>query len=113
MGKIKECTQALIEAVQDSSEYKEYHEMLDSITSQPELYSRVNEYRRKNFMIQIDGGDNVQGRIADLQMEFAEILANAQVQKFINADIKLGKRMRKISDKVLEGAGMDISFLDE
>lgn len=108
---VKECTQALVAAIQASEEYVDYHEKLSALKQDEKLYARVNEFRRKNMILHMNEDDNFHGNFADLQMEFADILSNVQVRNFLSADRKLGKLMRKTSNKVLEAGNMDIDFL--
>lgn len=113
MGKIDECTEALIEAIHESDEYRDYHAQLYELEQNPELYGRMNAYRRKNLVVQIHSENNFHGNFADLQMEFADVLANLQVRNFLSAERKFAKMLRIAADRVMEGAGMDIDFLDE
>lgn len=113
MGRIDECIDALIEAIHESDEYRDYHAQLYELEQNPELYARVNAYRRKNLMVQMNSENNLHGNFADLQMEFADVLANLQVRNFLSAERKFGKILRGASNKVMESADMDIDFLDE
>ena len=112
MNQIDECIEALKTAIQESEEYKEYHVQLEEIKKDPEVYQRMGGFLRKNLVMQLQEGEN-SIEYADLQMEFADILANPQVRDYLRADRRLGKLMRKVSSKVMKSAGMDIHFLDE
>lgn len=113
LSKIDECTKALVEAIRESDEYSDYHAQLYELEQNPALYNRMNAFRRKNLMLQINTDDNFHGNFADLQMEFADILANPQVRNFLTAERKFGKILRRATNKIMESGDMDIDFLDE
>ena len=45
-------TRQLCEAIRNSDEFKRYHDCLDRIKQDEELYNQVNVLRRNNFMVQ-------------------------------------------------------------
>lgn len=58
MNEIGRCTQALTEAVRNSSEYKRYQRIRAEVLEHPDVAKRLHEFRMKNYLIQ-NSQDNI------------------------------------------------------
>lgn len=102
----------LASAIADSGEYKEYISLLKNIQTEPDLYARFNEYRKKSFEIQVSSDVDAVNQLENLRGEFSELLANSKVSRVLSAEQVFCKMMRQINAKIMESIDeMDVSFL--
>ena len=67
----------LISALKGTSEYNQYHNLLEHIKSQPELYNRISEYRRRSLAMQMSDSENFIHENNKLQKEYYDLQNNA------------------------------------
>lgn len=94
-----------------SDEYRKYDECRQRLKENEELYQKVNEYREKNFQLQLNGeAENTHsgGKLAD---KYEEILDIHIVIEYLNAELMLCRRLQDISEVLLSGVDLDLDFL--
>jgi len=112
MTEIMEKAEALQNAIRESTEYTEYINMQGALQKEPDLYERLNEYRRRSFEIQLSDDVDAHTKLEKLHGEFSDFLADGKVSRFIRAEQAFCKLMRQVNEKILGGIQeMDISFL--
>lgn len=112
MINVMEKAESLAVAIGESAEYTEYIVLLKKVQEEPELYSRLNEYRRRCFDIQMSSDVDATQQLEHLQMEFSELLSNGKISRVLNAEQVFCKMMRQINEKIMGSIEeMDISFL--
>lgn len=85
-------------AVRKSAEYCEYVMQLDKIKRQPELYGKVNEFRRKNFLFQNEGEtENLLERMDELDREYESLREIPLVADFLAAEISFCRMMQEVT----------------
>lgn len=112
MKTVIEQTEVLVESIQESDEYSEYKRLLKTVMQDENLYEKVNEFRRRNFVVQVEKSSDVLEEIDKLQKEYADLLNNLLIKEFLAAEQIMCKMMRQINNRVLESLEMDISFLE-
>lgn len=106
-------TDSLIEAIQESNEYSQYQLLRDKVMQDKGLYDRLNEFRRRNFMLQVnDNADALDGS-AGIFAEFADVLGRTEVKEFLSAEQRYVKMIRQMNRKIDESLNMNIDFLEE
>lgn len=112
MINVMEKAEALSAAIEESAEYREYIALLKKLQKEPELYSRLNEYRRRSFEIQMSSDVDAIQQLENLQMEFAELLTDGKISRLLSAEQVFCKMMRQINEKIMGSIEeMDVSFL--
>lgn len=112
MVNVMEKAQALASAIEESTEYTEYIGLLKKVQTEPEVYARLNEYRRKSFEIQVSSDVDSTQQLENLQIEFSELLADGKISRLLSAEQVFCKMMRQINEKIMGSIEeMDISFL--
>lgn len=112
MGRVEEQTSQLIEAIRQSREYMQYQSSYDQIEEDEELKKQLNQFRRRQFQIQLLEGDPVSSAQA-LEEEFKEMLARPLVKNFLLAEQHYCKMVRNMNDQLAESLDFDINFLEE
>lgn len=113
MRKVADSTQDLIQAIQASNEYREFHSLYSEIEKNPVLLKRVNEYRKRRFEIQVSNTQdytNLQNKLRD---EFKDIHSNELTLKFLIAERHFSNMMKQINHTILDSVNLDIGFLGE
>ena len=103
----------LLAALKESVEYKRYKEPLEEVKKDPELLNRMHEYQRSRFQIHVEPDDRIAEEDRTLRLKYSELLANPLVDAHLKAEKKYCKLVRRIEDSFSEGAGIDVSFLEE
>jgi cell fate (sporulation/competence/biofilm development) regulator YlbF (YheA/YmcA/DUF963 family) len=97
----------LSETIAASETYKNYAMQRDILRKQPELYEKVNEYRRRNFALQNeDDSDNLYEKMEAFERELEKFRENPLVDDFLRAELAFCRMMQSLSDVIME----DIDF---
>ena len=112
MEDIYQKADALVMAIRESNEYKDYHKYLALIKQNEELYNHVNEFRKRHFAIQ--NNESVRMGYAEYE-ELAELSRelrkNDLVSAFLDAEIGLGRLVQEVHQKLMTGIEFDGDFL--
>lgn len=112
MINVMEKAKELSSAITESAEYREYITLLKKIQEEADLYSRLNEYRKRSFYIQISNDTDAIRHLEELQVEFSELLSDGKISRFLSAEQAFCKMMRQINARIMGSIEeMDISFL--
>ncbi len=109
---IEEKTDALMSAIQETETYERYQLAMHKLQSNWELYSRFNEFRKKNMELEIERGDQYYNNAASLYNEYNELLMDRCVSEFLTAEQSMCIMVKKIYDRLSETVQMDISYLE-
>ena len=95
---IEEATKKFAAYIQESDIYKEYLYQREKIKKQPELYDKVNEYRQKNFDLQIKSdSDELMDIMEAFEQEYAKFRENPMVEDFLRAEVAFCRMMQGIN----------------
>ena len=106
MNNVMKKTDELIDAIQSSNEYLQYQMLQKTISKNTDLYNRLNDYRRRNFEIQMQGHDNAEDEIQNLANEYADI------KDFLVAEQRYIKMLRRMNKKIDNQIHVNIEFLE-
>lgn len=93
-----------IRGIKGSEEFREYKAGLERIQEEPDLYDKVNEFRKKNYMLQNaeDSEDYIE-RLEELDREFEDVRAIPMVDDFLAAELGFCRMMQEINPIGLGG----------
>lgn len=111
MNDVEYQTKNLVSAIKGNNVYHQYQRLLKKLQQQPEVYEKMNEFRRRSFELQCREGDSPLEEINNLQVEYKEILSNTVVEEFLVAEQRLCGMIRNINTSVAEAVDLDIDFL--
>ena len=113
MKKVAQATQELIQSIQDSEHYSNYHRLYDELQKNPILLKRVNEYRKRRFEIQVSNDQDFTNMQDELAKEFKDIHSNELALEFLIAERHFSNMMKQVNHTILDSVNMDIGFLGE
>ena len=98
---------------EDSLEIGILHIKAKDSRNNNELYTNMNEYRKRSFMLQMADGDTYLDDIARLRDEFEYVVNNSLVSEFLIAEQRLNKMTRQINSSVIDCINLDVDFLGD
>lgn len=113
MKKVVTATNELIEVIQASEVYKNYHALYEEIEKSPKLLKRVNEYRKKRFDIHLSNTQDYTRMHDDLLKEFHDIHSTELTLEFLIAERHFSNMMKQVNHAILDSVNMDIGFLGD
>lgn len=105
-------TDNLVEAIHASNEYTQYQMLQNAISKDTDIYARLNEFRRRNFEIQMNNTENSIDESANLRREYADVLNRGEVKDFLSAEQRYIKMLRKMYHKIEAELHVNINFLE-
>ena len=109
MTDLSDLTFNVINILKETEEYKEYRDSLNAIRGNPELYTRVNEMREKNFELHQSDCDSeeLMDLMDALTNEYEDVITNEAVGRFLEAEADICKLFQDFYYKVTEGLDFD------
>ena len=93
---MRSAVMTFVEKVKQSEIYQEYCSQLGRIKEQPEIYKKVNEFRKKNFDIQnSEPPETMMERLEDLEREYAWLREKTIVEDFLQAELAFCRMMQE------------------
>ncbi len=108
---IEEKARELAEVILDSEIYNRYLQAREFMIENPELFAKVNEYRKRNFYIQNSPDINKPEELRKLLEEFDSIINNKSVREYLDSELILCRTMKKVNNILVEQIDLDIDFL--
>lgn len=112
MNNVMQQTNNLVEAIHGSNEYAQYQMLQNTISKDANVYNRLNEFRRRNFELQVNGTENSIDESANLRREYADVLNRGEVKDFLSAEQRYVKMLRKMYRKIETELHVNINFLE-
>lgn len=113
MNQVEERLDELVKALQDSREYKRYHEAREKLGAYPELEQAVHEFRRKNYEIQNSHDLDIFAETDALERESSKIRKNPIVEEYLSSELALCRMVQNINWKLVEGLDFEVGFMNE
>lgn len=110
MNQFDESLTNLIEAVKDSSEYKEYQRIRELVHQEPEKERAINEFRRRNFELHKCRNVDLYAEMDRLEGEFAPLRAMPYVNEYLAAELALCRMIQKINYSIMMAIEFDMGF---
>ncbi len=98
-----------VKAIKNTAVYKNYRIQLERIKKEPELYDRVNDFRRRNYEIQNTGEvDELFDKIDAFEREYEKFRENPIIDDFLRAELALCRMMQEIDIMLTEELDFDM-----
>ena len=101
MEKSINAIEAYVEVLKQSKEYCDYRRTLAAVKEVPGLMEQVNEFRKKNFLLQNSETATFES-IESFQLEYAEFRENPLVEDFLTAELAFCRMMQYNNSLILE-----------
>lgn len=97
--------------IRESEEYQKYCLYKKELSQIPELYERVQEFRKRNFVLQIETETYDKEAASRLSDEFRAILENPLAASYLNAELAFCKMSQRIFREVCDDIDLELDFL--
>ena len=105
-------TRQLCEAIRRSDEYVHYHDCLERIKQNEDLYNQVNTLRKNNFMVQNGmGGKMSYEEYHNIYNFSRNVRLNPLVNEFLDSEVGVIRLMQRINYKLISALEFDSDFL--
>lgn len=113
-ARIQEKARELAGMLRSSEEYRNYLLCREMLREDPQLYQKVNDFRRKNFLLQLEGNhESIYDEMGQLQSEFEPIRRDIKVSGFLRYEHDICRSIQQIEEILLEDLDFDIDFLED
>lgn len=102
MNKIDEALEQLIAAILDSPEYHAYDEQRNTVKQFPDLKAKIDEYRERNFLIQISDDPDALEKLEQFEQEYSDFLEEPMVADFLAAELAFCRMMQDVNLHITE-----------
>ena len=106
-SKVKELRQMIL----DTEEYRNFDLYKRILKDVPELYDRVNEFRHKNFELQVSGEIQDKEKAEQIIEQYKDVFNNSLVTPFLNAELVLCKMLQDVNEMLVDEIDLGLDFL--
>ncbi|MCD7764329.1 MAG: YlbF family regulator [Lachnospiraceae bacterium] len=109
MNRVEECTQALIESIQQTEEYLRYQKLRELTDQDPELRRKLNEFRRRVYQVQTSGETldhySEQERLGSDASEFRK---NELVDEYLKMELHICRMIQNMAFQIADAIDLDL-----
>lgn len=113
MRGVVEQTGLLVDMIKKSNEYNQYQMLLKKVMQDQGSFNRLNEFRRKNFILQMNSNADAIDSGNALYHEYADVVSRPDVKEFLSAEQRYIRMIRQIYRTLDENVNINIDFLEE
>ncbi len=96
----------LIDTIKSDDIYLEYKKQLDLLRRDPELKRQVDDFRKRNYDMQMDG-DLDFAKLESFREEYREFRTNPLVDSFLAAELDFCRMMQNINFKIIDAVDFE------
>ncbi len=97
------------ERLKQTEEYRTYEEKRNKVREYPGLMDEINEFRKRNYMMQKSEGE-LFDKIDAFAKEYEEFRSNPVVDQFLRAELAICRMVQNIYTEIAEVIDLDISL---
>ena len=98
MEKLENAVVDLIGAIKDTEEYRKYVEQKEGLKQFPELKTQIDEYRRRNFAMQMENSPAFE----KIEREYEGFREDRRVSDFLAAELAFCRMMQKMELRIID-----------
>lgn len=102
MDKVTECLDALIEEMSESRAYQNYLWMEEELEKDPDLKSRVDDYRIRNYRLQQSENVDLYDAVDSLERDSYALRKSEKANAYLEAELEVCKMVQKVQDRISE-----------
>lgn len=107
---VKAAAESLVSAIRQSEVYQTYLLAKEEIMQMPVLKAQMDEFRKRNYELQ-NLTVNVLEETEKLQQEFASMLDNAMVRRYLNAENAFCRLIQQVNWQLIEELDFEADFI--
>lgn len=101
----------LRDVILGSDEYTKFQICRERLMKDEELYQKVNEFREKNFELQITGDSANANIVEHLAQQYLPVLEKPIVNEFMKAELVLCRKLQEMYHLITDDIDLDVTFL--
>ena len=106
---IIEAARDFADKIMTSDTYREYLYQREKIKKQPELYDKVNEFRKRNFDLQNEtDSEDMLERMEAFEREYEKFRENPLVDDFLRAELAFCRLMQEVDLLLAEAIDFEL-----
>ncbi len=104
-------TEELTRLIRATDSFQRYQKDLELLKSQEDLYSRLNEFRRKSLYL--DEQNERYYEISNVMYEeYKDTLTEPVVREFLASQARINKLLRQVFDRIAADMEIDVSYME-
>ncbi len=103
---VRTALENLIQTIKNDEVYREYRKQLDLLRQSPELKRQVDDFRKRNYAMQMDE-DLDFAKLSAFQEEFKTFRENPLVDSFLAAELDFCRMMQSVNFRLVESVDFD------
>lgn len=108
---VVKASKILNKLILESEEYQKYCLYKKEIKQTPELKKRLDEFRMKNFELQLEGNPDDHEAVVNLAREYRDVLENPIAACYLNSELSFCKMLQTVSKDMCSGVDLELDFL--
>lgn len=114
MSDLKKYTEALIQSILESKEYREFCALREEVHKEPDLRRQINDFRLHVFEVQNSREPlDMYGEQERLCRDYEEFRKNPLVNGFLLAELRVCRMIQKITAAISETVDLDTDDVSE
>lgn len=102
MNAVKKSLENLVTALESCDEYKRYKAACTQVRLHPEKERRLQEFRKKNYLLQNSCGPVDRYTESDrLETEYADVYRDPLLQEFLNAEVAVCRIVQEVNRELI------------
>jgi cell fate (sporulation/competence/biofilm development) regulator YlbF (YheA/YmcA/DUF963 family) len=101
----------LVDSIKNRDEYNQYQRLYEKIGENEDLLIRLNEFRKKNFNIQLEQDENSIEICKSLREEYKDVLMHPNVQEFLISEKRINDILRNINHYIWDNIDLNVDFI--
>ncbi|WP_310604129.1 YlbF family regulator [Anaerosporobacter sp.] len=101
----------LVDSIKKSNEYNQYRRLYEELERESEVLTRLNEFRKMSFRIQLAQEENSLELCRVLREEYSDVLMLPRVQEFLIAEQRINTVLRKVNHYMWDNIDLKIDFM--
>lgn len=94
---------SFIEIVKSTEVYVDYKKTLEKLKEDPELFAKVDDYRKQRQSMQgFSGGEELFEKADVFEKDYAQLKSNPDVEAFLDAELALCRMIQEICLKLTQ-----------
>lgn len=107
MRETEKIIQDFVQRLRMTKEYQLYEAAKKTVRTYPGLWEQIDEYRRKNFMLQ-NSEEDLFDKIDAFDREYEEFRSNPVVNDYLTAEEAVCKMMREIYAQIANAIELEV-----
>ena len=100
---LEKATKKYIAAMQDTEEYQNYCRMKEAAKADPTLWQQICDYRKRRYEFQnLTSQEELFDRVDAFEREYRELKTDKRVVEFLNAELAFCRMMQEVNLYIVE-----------